>query len=196
MMPQKKNPDVSELVRGKTGRVIGHLMAMLTIVKGLPLAYNKDLQEDKEGVFDAIDTVKFSLAVYTALLRGMTVKEGVMKRAVTEDFSNATDLADYLVKKGMPFRKAHAVAGRAVHLCIEQGKWLEDMTMEEFRALSDLFDADIKEAIRPETCVKNRNSLGGTSYSQVAWQLEKAKALLDEEGKKQEGLRKKEIRFD
>ena len=196
MMPQKKNPDVSELVRGKTGRVIGHLMAMLTIVKGLPLAYNKDLQEDKEGVFDAIDTVKFSLAVYTALLRGMTVKGDVMKRAVTEDFSNATDLADYLVKKGMPFRKAHAVAGRAVHLCIEQGKWLEDMTMEEFRALSDLFEADIKEAIRPETCVKNRNSLGGTSYSQVAWQLEKAKALLDEEGKKQEELKKKEIRFD
>lgn len=196
MMPQKKNPDVSELVRGKTGRVIGHLMAMLTIVKGLPLAYNKDLQEDKEGVFDAIDTVKFSLAVYTALLRGMTVKEDVMKRAVTEDFSNATDLADYLVKKGMPFRKAHAVAGRAVHLCIEQGKWLEDMTMEEFRALSDLFEADIKEAIRPETCVKNRNSLGGTSYSQVAWQLEKAKMLLAEEGRKQEELKKKEIRFD
>ena len=196
MMPQKKNPDVSELVRGKTGRVIGHLMAMLTIVKGLPLAYNKDLQEDKEGVFDAIDTVKFSLAVYTALLRGMTVKGDVMKRAVTEDFSNATDLADYLVKKGMPFRKAHAVAGRAVHLCIEQGKWLEDMTMEEFRALSDLFDADIKEAIRPETCVKNRNSLGGTSYSQVAWQLEKAKALLAEEGRKQEVLKKKEIRLD
>ncbi len=196
MMPQKKNPDVSELVRGKTGRVIGHLMAMLTIVKGLPLAYNKDLQEDKEGVFDAIDTVKFSLAVYTALLRGMTVKGDVMKRAVTEDFSNATDLADYLVKKGMPFRKAHAVAGRAVHLCIEQGKWLEDMTMEEFRALSDLFETDIKEAIRPETCVKNRNSLGGTSYSQVAWQLEKAKALLAEEGRKQEELRKKEIRLD
>ena len=196
MMPQKKNPDVSELVRGKTGRVIGHLMAMLTIVKGLPLAYNKDLQEDKEGVFDAIDTVKFSLAVYTALLRGMTVKGDVMKRAVTEDFSNATDLADYLVKKGMPFRKAHAVAGRAVHLCIEQGKWLEDMTLEEFRALSDLFAEDIKEAIRPETCVKNRNSLGGTSYSQVAWQLEKAKMLLAEEGRKQEELKKKEIRFD
>ena len=196
MMPQKKNPDVSELVRGKTGRVVGHLMAMLTTVKGLPLAYNKDLQEDKEGVFDAIDTVKFSLAVYTALLRGMTVKGDVMKRAVTEDFSNATDLADYLVKKGMPFRKAHAVAGRAVHLCIEQGKWLEDMTMDEFRALSDLFEADIKDAIRPETCVKNRNSLGGTSYSQVAWQLEKAKMLLAEEGRKQEELKKKELRFD
>ena len=114
MMPQKKNPDVSELVRGKTGRVIGHLLAMLTTVKGLPLAYNKDLQEDKEGIFDAIDTVKFSLAVYAQLLRGMKVKPEVMKRAVTEDFSNATDLADYLVKKGLPFRQAHAVSGKAV----------------------------------------------------------------------------------
>ena len=196
IMPQKKNPDMAELIRGKSGRVYGHLFSLLTVMKSLPLAYNKDLQEDKEGVFDTIDTVKFSLAVYTALLRGMTVKGDVMKRAVTEDFSNATDLADYLVKKGMPFRKAHAVAGRAVHLCIEQGKWLEDMTMDEFRSLSDLFEADIKEAIRPETCVKNRNSLGGTSYSQVAWQLEKAKALLDEEGKKQEVLKKKEIRLD
>ncbi len=114
MMPQKKNPDVSELVRGKTGRVVGHLMAMLATVKGLPLAYNKDLQEDKEGVFDAIDTVKFSLAVYARILRGMKVRKDVMRRAVAEDFSNATDLADYLAKKGLPFRKAHAVAGEAV----------------------------------------------------------------------------------
>ena len=183
MMPQKKNPDVSELVRGKTGRVIGHLMAMLTTVKGLPLAYNKDLQEDKEGIFDAIDTVKFSLAVYAQLLRGMKVKPEVMKRAVTEDFSNATDLADYLVKKGLPFRQAHAVSCKAVHYCIEQGKWLEDMTMEEFQALSPLFAADIKEAIRPETCVKNRNSLGGTSYRQVDLQLQAARELLAAESK-------------
>ena len=183
MMPQKKNPDVSELVRGKTGRVIGHLMAMLTTVKGLPLAYNKDLQEDKEGIFDAIDSVKFSLAVYAQLLRSMKVKPEVMKRAVTEDFSNATDLADYLVKKGLPFRQAHAVSGKAVHYCIEQGKWLEDMTMEEFQALSPLFAADIKEAIRPETCVKNRNSLGGTSYRQVDLQLQAARELLAAESK-------------
>ena len=183
MMPQKKNPDVSELVRGKTGRVIGHLLAMLTTVKGLPLADNKDLQEDKEGIFDAIDTVKFSLAVYAQLLRGMKVKPEVMKRAVTEDFSNATDLADYLVKKGLPFRQAHAVSGKAVHYCIEQGKWLEDMTMEEFQALSPLFAADIKEAIRPETCVKNRNSLGGTSYRQVDLQLQAARELLAAESK-------------
>ena len=115
MMPQKKNPDVSELVRGKTGRVVGHLMAMLTAVKGLPLAYNKDLQEDKEGLFDTIDTVKFSLAVYAQLIRGMKVRADVMRHAVEADFSNATDLADYLVRKGMPFRQAHGTGGRALH---------------------------------------------------------------------------------
>jgi len=183
MMPQKKNPDVSELVRGKTGRVIGHLMAMLSTVKGLPLAYNKDLQEDKEGVFDMIDTVKFSLAVYAQLLRGMKVNKDVMFKAVSEDFSNATDLADYLVKKGLPFRQAHAVSGKAVHYCIEKKKWLEDMTMAEFKELSPLFEDDIKEEIRPETCVKNRNSLGGTSYRQVDAQLIAAEALMEAEQK-------------
>ncbi len=193
MMPQKKNPDVSELVRGKTGRVIGHLMAMLTTVKGLPLAYNKDLQEDKEGIFDAIDTVKFSLAVYAQLLRGMKVNQEVMKRAVTEDFSNATDLADYLVKKGMPFRQAHAVSGKAVHYCIEQKKWLEDMTMEEFQSLSPLFGADIKEAILPETCVKNRNSFGGTSYRQVDLQLQAARELLAAEAKLADGAASRQV---
>lgn len=181
MMPQKKNPDVSELVRGKTGRVMGHLMAMLTTVKGLPLAYNKDLQEDKEGIFDAIDTIKFSLAVYARILRGMKVRKDVMRQAVAEDFSNATDLADYLVKKGMPFRQAHAVSGKAVHYCIEQGKWLADMSMEEFQKLSDLFAEDIYEAISPETCVKNRNSYGGTSYQQVEMQLQLADKLLEAE---------------
>lgn len=181
MMPQKKNPDVSELVRGKTGRVIGHLMAMLTTVKGLPLAYNKDLQEDKEGIFDAIDTIKFSMAVYARILRGMKVRKAVMRRAVAEDFSNATDLADYLVKKGMPFRQAHAVSGKAVHYCIEQEKWLADMSMEEFQKLSDLFAEDIYEAISPETCVKNRNSYGGTSYQQVEMQLQLADKLLEAE---------------
>jgi len=196
MMPQKKNPDVSELVRGKTGRVIGHLMAMLTTVKGLPLAYNKDLQEDKEGIFDAIDTVKFSLAVYAELIRGMKVHEDVMKRAVTEDFSNATDLADYLVKKGMPFREAHAVSGTAVHQCIEQGKYLEDMTMEEYKALSPLFDNDVYDAIRAETCVKNRNSFGGTSYQQVEMQLQAAKDLLSAEHKAQEANADKQIRVE
>ena len=193
MMPQKKNPDVSELVRGKTGRVIGHLMAMLTTVKGLPLAYNKDLQEDKEGIFDAIDTVKFSLAVYAQLIRGMKVRKDVMKKAVTEDFSNATDLADYLVKKGMPFRKAHAVSGQAVHDCIKKGIYLEDMSLEDFQKLSPLFGADIKEAISPETCVKNRNSLGGTSYKQVELQLSAAKDLLAAEEKVSDKAADKQI---
>lgn len=193
MMPQKKNPDVSELVRGKTGRVIGHLMAMLTTVKGLPLAYNKDLQEDKEGIFDAIDTVKFSLAVYAQLIRGMKVRKDVMKKAVAEDFSNATDLADYLAKKGLPFRQAHAVSGQAVHYCIEQHKWLEDLTMAEFKQLSPLFDDDIKEAIRPETCVKNRNSLGGTSYQQSALQIRAAKELLQTEQKMTAAAEEKQV---
>lgn len=193
MMPQKKNPDVSELVRGKTGRVIGHLMAMLTTVKGLPLAYNKDLQEDKEGIFDAIDTVKFSLAVYAQIIRGMKVREDVMKKAVTEDFSNATDLADYLAKKGMPFRQAHAVSGQAVHYGIEHGKWLQDFTMEEYKTLSPLFEQDIYEAISPETCVKNRNSFGGTSYKQAELQTMAAHTLLEVEEKIIEGNEKKQI---
>ncbi|EKU71686.1 argininosuccinate lyase [Selenomonas sp. F0473] len=181
MMPQKKNPDVSELVRGKTGRVVGHLMAMLTAVKGLPLAYNKDLQEDKEGLFDAIDTVKFSLSVYARLIRGMKVREEVMRRAVEEDFSNATDLADYLVRKGLPFRQAHAVSGKAVAECIARSIWLGDMAIEDYRTLSPLFDEDIYDAIRPETCVAGRNSYGGTSYEQVNRQLEAARELLAEE---------------
>ena len=179
MMPQKKNPDVSELVRGKTGRVVGHLMAMLSTVKGLPLAYNKDLQEDKEGIFDTIDTIKFSLAVYARILRGMKVRPEVMRKAVAEDFSNATDLADYLVKKSMPFRQAHAVSGKAVHHCIEESKWLSDMSMTEFKELSNLFEEDIYDAISPETCVKNRNSYGGTSYSQVEMQLQQAHGIMD-----------------
>ena len=178
MMPQKKNPDVSELVRGKSGRVIGHLMAMLTTVKGLPLAYNKDLQEDKEGIFDAIDTIKFSLAVYERIIRGMKVNREMMKKAVDEDFSNATDLADYLAKKGMPFRKAHAVSGEAVRYCIEHKKWLSDLTMDEYKKMSPMFEDDVYDAVRPETCVKNRNSLGGTSYSQVKMQIDDAREII------------------
>ncbi|MGP1585305.1 MAG: argininosuccinate lyase [Schwartzia sp. (in: firmicutes)] len=193
MMPQKKNPDVSELVRGKTGRVIGHLMAMMTTVKGLPLAYNKDLQEDKEGVFDAIDTVKFSLAVYARLLRGMKVNRAVTERAVAEDFSNATDLADYLAKKGLPFREAHAVAGRAVHYAMERGKWLTDLTAEEFQSFSPLLDEGIREVLRPENCVKNRDSLGGTSYHQVERQIAAAKARIAENARTVEAWQKKQI---
>ena len=181
MMPQKKNPDVSELVRGKTGRVVGHLMAMLMAVKGLPLAYNKDLQEDKEGLFDAIDTVKFSLAVYAQLIRGMKLREDVMRHAVEADYSNATDLADYLVRKGLPFRKAHAVAGQAVALCIARGIYLAELPIADYQQLSPLFAEDIYDAISPETCVSCRNSYGGTSYEQAEMQLEAAKNLMTEE---------------
>ena len=183
MMPQKKNPDVSELVRGKTGRVVGHLMAMLTAVKGLPLAYNKDLQEDKEGLFDTIDTVKFSLAVYAQLIRGMKVRADVMRHAVEADFSNATDLADYLVRKGMPFRQAHSVSGQAVAHCIECKIWLADLPLADYQKLSTLFDEDVYEAIRPETCVAYRNSYGGTSYEQADMQLDAARELMTEEHK-------------
>lgn len=181
MMPQKKNPDVSELVRGKTGRVVGHLMAMLMAVKGLPLAYNKDLQEDKEGLFDTIDTVKFSLAVYAQLIQGMKLREDVMRHAVEADYSNATDLADYLVRKGLPFRKAHAVAGQAVAQCIARGIYLADLPIADYQQLSPLFAEDIYDAISPETCVSCRNSYGGTSYEQAEMQLEAAKNLMTEE---------------
>ena len=181
MMPQKKNPDVSELVRGKTGRVVGHLMAMLMAVKGLPLAYNKDLQEDKEGLFDTIDTVKFSLAVYAQLIRGVKLREDVMRHAVEADYSNATDLADYLVRKGLPFRKAHAVAGQAVAQCIARGIYLADLPIADYQQLSPLFAEDIYDAISPETCVSCRNSYGGTSYEQAEMQLEAAKNLMTEE---------------
>ena len=178
MMPQKKNPDVPELVRGKAGRVIGHLMAMLTTVKALPLAYNKDLQEDKEGLFDAIDTIKFSLAVFVQIVAGMKVKVENMRRAVEEDFSNATDAADYLVKKNLPFRQAHEVAGKLVHYCIERGIYLKDLTLDEFKTFSDKFDADIFDAVKPETCVNSRNSLGATSTAQVKMQIDAAKNIL------------------
>lgn len=183
MMPQKKNPDVPELVRGKTGRVIGHLMSMLTVVKALPLAYNKDLQEDKEGVFDVIDTVKFSLAVYSQIIDGLKIKSENMLKAVEEDFSNATDLADYLVKKNMPFREAHAVSGKIVHDCIAKNIYLKDLTVDDFKKYSDLFDDDVKVAIKAETCVKNRNSFGGTSYNQVDLQINSAQTWLSENEK-------------
>ncbi|MEG6586938.1 argininosuccinate lyase [Dendrosporobacter sp. 1207_IL3150] len=174
IMPQKKNPDVAELVRGKTGRVFGHLMAMLTVAKGLPLAYNKDLQEDKEGLFDTIDTVKFSLTVYASMIRAMRVNKDRMLSVVRNDFSNATDMADYLVKKGLPFRQAHEVVGKSVRYCIEQDKWLMDLSLTEFKQFSDLFEEDILEAIKVETCVANRNSFGGTSYTQVGQAVETA----------------------
>ena len=182
MMPQKKNPDVPELVRGKTGRVVGHLTALLMTVKALPLAYNKDLQEDKEGVFDALDTVKFSLAVFTQIVAGMKVRRENMRRAVEEDFSNATDVADYLVKKNLPFRQAHEVSGKLVHACIAKNIYLKDLSLDEFKTFSPLFDADIFDAIKPETCVAARHSLGGTSYAQVDAQISAAKDWMTNHG--------------
>lgn len=166
MMPQKKNPDISELVRGKTGRVYGHLMAMLTTAKGLPLTYNKDLQEDKEGFFDAIDTVKFTLAVYRDMILTMTVNVDKMAQAVSMDFSNATDLADYLVRKGLPFRQAHEVVGKCVAYAIQQGKFLPELSLEEYKQLSDLFESDLLLALKPEHCVEARKSYGGPAFSE------------------------------
>ena len=178
IMPQKKNPDMCELIRGKTGRVYGHLVGLLTVMKGLPLAYDKDMQEDKEGVFDAIDTLYFALDIYAGMISTMTVN-GKHTRAVLEnDFSNATDMADYLAKKGLPFRQAHAVVGSAVHYCIEHHKVLLDLTMDEFKSMSPLFDEDIKEALSIENCVKNRESYGGTGPKSVERQQAHAEAFI------------------
>lgn len=167
IMPQKKNPDMCELIRGKTGRVYGHLIGLLTVMKGLPLAYDKDMQEDKEGVFDALDTLYFALDIYTGMISTMTVNGDRTRQVLESDFSNATDMADYLAKKGLPFRQAHAVVGNAVHYCIEHHKVLLDLSMEEFRSMSPLFEEDIKEALSIENCVKNRESYGGTGPKSV-----------------------------
>ncbi|MBP2655378.1 MAG: argH 1 [Firmicutes bacterium] len=181
IMPQKKNPDVAELVRGKTGRVFGHLMALLTVAKGLPLAYNKDLQEDKEGLFDTIDTVKFSLSIYASMLRGIKVNGTKMLNTLRQDFSNATDMADYLVKKGLPFRQAHEVVGKSVRYCIETGKTLTDLSLDEFKEFSPLFADDILDAITIETCVAARNSYGGTSPEQVELAIGRGHSILKEQ---------------
>ena len=175
IMPQKKNPDVAELARGKTGRVYGDLMALLTVMKGLPLAYNKDMQEDKEQVFDAVDTVKMTLPVFTDMLATMTVKADNMRKGAAGGFTNATDAADYLVKHGLPFRDAHAVIGRMVAYCIENNKSVEDLTMDEFKGFSPLFEDDIYAAVSLETCVNLRDITGGTATAQVEKQIEKAK---------------------
>lgn len=183
IMPQKKNPDMCELIRGKTGRVYGHLIGLLTVMKGLPLAYDKDMQEDKEGVFDALDTLYFALDIYAGMISTMTVNGDHTRAVLESDFSNATDMADYLAKKGLPFRQAHAVVGNAVHYCIEHHKVLLDLSMEEFRSMSPLFEEDIKEALSIENCVKNRESYGGTGPKSVERQqthAEKAIASMKE----------------
>ncbi len=178
IMPQKKNPDVAELVRGKTGRVYGDLIALLTVLKGLPLAYHTDLQEDKERLFDAVDTLKACLTVMTGMLATLRFNRERMAQAVRRDFSNATDMADYLAKKGMPFRQAHEVVGRLVLYCIERGKYLADCTLEELKEFSPLFEADVYEAIAPETCVNLRTSQGGTAPAEVERQIALAAEIL------------------
>ena len=172
IMPQKRNPDMAELVRGKTGRVYGDLLGLLTTLKGLPLAYNKDMQEDKEGVFDACDTVKMCLKVFTPMIATMTVLTDNMKKAAGEGFINATDLADYLVKKGMPFRTAYKISGQLVALCMSKKTVLEDLPIEEYKQFSDLFDEELYDAVNLENCVKRRISEGGTSVESVEKQIE------------------------
>lgn len=160
IMPQKKNPDIAELVRGKTGRVYGALMSMLTAMKGIPLAYNKDMQEDKEFTFDAIDTVKGCLALFTGMVKTMTFRRDVMEESAKKGFTNATDAADYLVGKGVPFRDAHGIVGQLVLFCIDKNIALDDMTIEEYKSISPVFDEDIYDAISLKTCVEKRVTIG------------------------------------
>lgn len=178
IMPQKKNPDMAELIRGKTGRVYGNLTGLLTVLKGLPLAYNKDMQEDKEGVFDTVKTVAGSLKIFAGMVSTMKVKTDVMEKATRNDFSNATELADYLASKGMPFRKAHEVVGKLVLFCVQHDCFLADLSLEQFKEASELFEEDIYVALNPYEAVKRRNSAGGTGFAQVQLAIEKAEKLL------------------
>lgn len=171
IMPQKKNPDVPELLRGKTGRVYGNLIGLLTTLKGLPLAYNKDLQEDKEGMFDTVETLAGSLQLLAPMIETMTVKKENMYKAVSQDYSNATDLADYLAGKGIPFREAHEIIGRIVLYAIQHDKYLLDLSLGEYRNFSGAFEEDIFEVLQPKNVVAARNSYGGTGFSQVETQL-------------------------
>ena len=171
IMPQKKNPDVAELVRGKTGRVYGNLITLLTVMKALPLAYNKDMQEDKEALFDAIDTVDLCLPVFAAMVDTLTVRPKDMAKAAAGGFINATDCADYLVKKGLPFREAYMIVGRLVNLCIKTGDTLDTLTLRDFRAISGLFDADVYQALALKTCVNGRKVYGGPARESVEKQI-------------------------
>ncbi|NEO28076.1 MAG: argininosuccinate lyase [Kamptonema sp. SIO4C4] len=182
IMPQKKNPDIPELVRGKTGRVFGHLQGMLVLMKGLPLAYNKDLQEDKEAIFDGVKTVQGCLEAMTILMReGIEFRTERLNQAVAEDFSNATDVADYLANKGVPFREAYNLVGKVVKTSLAAGKLLKDLTLEEWQELHPAFEEDIYEAISPQQVVSARNSYGGTGFEQVRNAIKAAKEqLLDD----------------
>ncbi|MGN1317551.1 MAG: argininosuccinate lyase [Lachnospirales bacterium] len=178
IMPQKKNPDMAELIRGKTGRVYGHLMAMLTVMKGIPLAYNKDMQEDKEGVFDAVDTLKMCLPVFTRMVETMIINKDNMYSAAKKGFMNATDAADWLVKQGVPFRDAHAIIGQLVLYSINNNKSLDELTLDEYRAVSDVFNEEIYDAISLETCVNTRIVDGGPSEKYIKGLVEKNKEII------------------
>ena len=182
IMPQKKNPDMAELVRGKTGRVYGDLMALLTTLKGLPLAYNKDMQEDKEAIFDAVDTVKMCLGVFTPMIATMTVLKDNMYKAAQKGFINATDLADYLVKKGMPFRTAYKHVGEIVAYCIKENLVLETVPLEKYKEFDELFDNDLYNEISLETCVSKRISAGSTGPESVKTQINYLTEFLNEKG--------------
>ncbi len=178
MMPQKKNPDMAELIRGKTGRTTGALMSMLMLVKGLPLTYNKDMQEDKEGLFDAVTTVLGSLKIMNGMIDTMTVNEERLEQTINEDFSNATELADYLVEKGVPFREAHEVVGKLVLKCINSNRYLKDLTIDEFKEANNLIEDDIYDVLSPKTVVDRRVSYGGTATEAVKQQIGLAKTLI------------------
>jgi len=180
IMPQKKNPDVAELIRGKTGRVYGHLVGILTVLKALPLAYNKDMQEDKEGMFDTVATLRGALRLMAPMIATMKVNRERMREAVSRDFSNATDIADYLVNKGVPFRQAHEIIGKLVLHCIRQGKYLPDLSIDEYKQFSKLFEADVYDVLRPERVVNARDVYGGTASRQVAGAIGRAEARLAE----------------
>ena len=180
IMPQKKNPDVAELIRGKTGRVYGDLVGLLTVMKGLPLAYNKDMQEDKEPVFDAIDTIKLCLPVFTDMLATMKVKEDALLQGAKGGFTNATDAADYLVKKGLPFREAHAVVGKMVAYALDHNKSLDQFRMEEFKACSPIFEEDVYDAISMETCVNGRSIVGGPAVETVKHAIANGRAYVEQ----------------
>ena len=167
IMPQKKNPDIAELVRGKTGRVYGALMSLLTTMKGIPLAYNKDMQEDKELAFDAFDTAKGCIALFTGMIDTMKFNKDVMRKSANNGFTNATDAADYLVKKGVPFRDAHGIVGRIVLYCIDKGIAIDDMSIDELKAISPVFEKDVFDAISLETCVSTRCTVGAPSKTSM-----------------------------
>ncbi|NQN49503.1 argininosuccinate lyase [Streptococcus suis] len=175
IMPQKKNPDMAELIRGKTGRVYGNLVGLLTVMKSLPLTYNKDLQEDKEGMFDTAETILVSIDILAGMLATITVHKEKMAQSTEKDFSNATELADYLASKGMPFRQAHEIVGKLVLECSKAGYYLQDVPLERYQEISDLIELDIYTALQSKTAVQRRQSLGGTGFESIRWQIQQAK---------------------